>query len=79
MAEARGGQLKTEALAKLYDGKLRLERRNGAPLIDRPSTPLHADREPTGRLQSRSDRGETGIVILAPITRRRMDLAADQM
>jgi hypothetical protein len=44
MAEAGCRQPKTETLAKFYDGKLRLERRNGAPngsLIDRPSTPWH--------------------------------------
>src|SRR5438093_7672300 len=33
MAEAEGRQQKTETLTKLYDGKLRLERRNGAPKI----------------------------------------------
>lgn len=33
MAEAEARQQKTETLARLYDGKLRLERRNGAPRI----------------------------------------------
>ena len=33
MAEAAARQQKTEMLARLYDGKLRLERRNGAPNI----------------------------------------------
>jgi hypothetical protein len=33
MAEAAARQQKTETLAKLYDGKLRLERRNKAPRI----------------------------------------------
>jgi hypothetical protein len=33
MAEAGPRQQKTETLARLYDGKLRLERRNGAPKI----------------------------------------------
>lgn len=33
MAEAERRQQRTETLAKLYDGKLRLERRNGAPRI----------------------------------------------
>ena len=33
MAEAAARQQKTEMLAKLYDGKLRLERRNGGPGI----------------------------------------------
>jgi hypothetical protein len=33
MAEARRRQQTTETLARLYDGKLRLERRNGAPKI----------------------------------------------
>src|SRR6266446_3492536 len=33
MAEAGSRQQKTETLATLYDGKLRLERRNGAPRI----------------------------------------------
>jgi hypothetical protein len=33
MAEAQPRQQKTETLARLYDGKLRLERRNGAPKI----------------------------------------------
>src|SRR5712692_5837725 len=33
MAEAAARQQKTEMLASLYDGKLRLERRNGAPKI----------------------------------------------
>jgi hypothetical protein len=33
MAEAAARQQKTEMLARLYDGKLRLERRNGAPRI----------------------------------------------
>ena len=33
MAEAAARQQKTEMLARLYDGKLRLERRNGAPKI----------------------------------------------
>ena len=33
MAEARTPTTKTETLARLYDGKLRLERRNGAPRI----------------------------------------------
>ena len=33
MAEAATRQQKTEMLARLYDGKLRLERRNGAPNI----------------------------------------------
>jgi hypothetical protein len=33
MAEAAARPTKTEMLARLYDGKLRLERRNGAPRI----------------------------------------------
>ena len=33
MATAERRQQSTETLAKLYDGKLRLERRNGAPKI----------------------------------------------
>ena len=33
MAEAAARQQKTDLLAPLYDGKMRLERRNGAPKI----------------------------------------------
>jgi hypothetical protein len=82
MAEVRGGQPKTETLAKLNDEtatQASQQRGQRGALIDQPSTPLHADCLPRRGWPSEPVAENTGIAILAPITHRRTDVTAIMM